>query len=112
VYAIRYTWNGNAQEFSDPNDFVSVLVFDSYPQNANPSWQDIAPILTQYARLYPYMYSQVKLDEYAIVSSNASAMISVLSISEHDPRYMPVTRDLSRDKKNLLLKWLKSLTDS
>lgn len=111
VYAVRYTWNGNAQEFSDPNDFVSVLVFDSYPQNANPSWQDIAPILTQYARLYPYMYSQVKLDEYAIVSSDAAAMIGVLSLSEHDPRYMPVTRDLSRDKKDLLLTWLKNLAN-
>jgi hypothetical protein len=89
-----------------------VLVFDSYPQKADPSWQDIAQILTQYARLYPYMYSQVKLDEYAIVSSNAAAMISVLSMSEHDPRYMPVTRDLSRDKKELLLAWLKSLSDN
>ena len=37
---------------------------------------------------------------------NIQAFEAVLTYPITDPRYMPVTRDMSRDKRNVLLAWL------
>lgn len=110
VYGVRYIWG--AQEppdyNHDPTSFVSVLVHDSYTYEDPPTWTtNVEPILGQYAKLYPYMTDKiVNLGNYQDVVSQKEAIRRVLSIPKDDPGYMQVTRDMSRDKLQMILKWL------
>jgi hypothetical protein len=110
VYGVLYTWGANEPPdyWHDPTSFVSVLVFNSTAIPANPTWKDVQPILAQYAKLYPYMTNPVGIDlgDYDTVYQNRQAIQQVLSLPKTNPGYMQVTRDMSRDKLVLLLKWL------
>ncbi len=106
VYGIGYSWSqDNLRDFpSDSNNFVSVLVFDSF--NKEPTWENLQPFLMQYAVLYPYMDSIFVLSDPEVYSQNIAAFKKVLSLPITDPGYMPVTRDMSSDKRKALLAWL------
>ena len=54
------------------------------------------PILSQYARLYPFMKQFVDLGNYRSVVDNQSQIVHVMGLDPENPNYMPVTRDLSR----------------
>ncbi len=108
VYGIGYSWSqDNLRDFpTDPNTFLSVLVFDTYQQA--PIWENIQPFMMQYATLYPFMDSIFMLSDPTVYQQNMAAFKTVLTYPVTDPRYMPVTRDMSRDKRELLLKWLEA----
>jgi hypothetical protein len=92
---------------------LSVLVFNSRPScHAPPTWDDVGPILARYARLYPFMndYESVDLGDREAVRINAEQIKESLLYDVNDARYMPVTRDLSRDDRLLILAYLASLT--
>ncbi|HEX8847261.1 MAG TPA: hypothetical protein VF791_21635 [Pyrinomonadaceae bacterium] len=106
VYGVGYSWPEDADPNfpTDPWNFVSVLVFDSYEES--PTWKNIQPIMQQYAALYPFMDTIFQLDDPTVIQQNIAAFQQVLNIPVSDPRYMPVTRDMSRDKRQLILEWL------
>lgn len=106
VYAVGYNWAADDDPAfpRDPWNFISVLVHDSYEKA--PTWANIQPILQQYAKLYPFMDSIFQLDDPVVIQQNIAAFRMVLNIPVSDPRYMPVTRDMSRDKRQLILEWL------
>lgn len=106
VYGVGYSWaEDNQPDFpSDPNTFLSVLIFDTYAKTA--TWENIQPFMMQYATLYPFMDTIFMLSDPAVYQQNIAAFKSVLSYPITDPRYMPVTRDMSRDKREVLLAWL------
>jgi hypothetical protein len=106
VYGVGYSWSqDNLRDFpSDPNTFLSVLVFDMYKKE--PTWKNIQPFMKQYAVLYPFMDSIFMLSDPVVYRQNINAFKTVLTYPVSDPRYMPVTRDMSNDKRELLLKWL------
>ncbi len=111
VYAVRPVLQlpGGATPTVNYWDFVSILIFSGYQIPPQPTWwKDAQPILQQFANLYPVMKQQgiIDLGDYASVASMAPAVISVLSLPETDPGFMPVTRDLSRAKTQMLLQWL------
>ena len=108
VYGLRYIWGeSEGEDYTwDPTSFISVLVFNGYPQIDEPGWGDIEPIFAQYAKLYPYMRSILDLSDYKTVKENLKSIKHVLSLPKSDPGYMQVTRDLSRDKLNLILRWI------
>ena len=54
------------------------------------------------------MASIVDLSNYATVKASASALQSVLSLSFDDPSYMPVTREMSDDQRQLILTWIQN----
>ncbi|HEX8116548.1 MAG TPA: hypothetical protein VF521_04695, partial [Pyrinomonadaceae bacterium] len=60
----------------------------------------------QYAELYPFMDSILQLDDPAVIQQHLASFQQVLNIPISDPRHMPVTRDMSRDKRQLILDWL------
>src|SRR5205085_2407495 len=67
------------------------------------------PILAQYANLYPVMSRRLlDLTDYAAVVANARILRLSFSLPVSDPNSMPVTRDLSANKRATLLKWLDS----
>lgn len=91
---------------------IFIRVFDSFPVVASPTFAHVRPILDPYHKLYPIM-RMIDLSSHAAiagyrsaVSSDPDRMALMIGLSEDDPRYMPVTRDLSRDKRQVLLNWL------
>jgi hypothetical protein len=110
VYGIRYRLpqaaNG-AGAYSNPSDFISVLVWSSFTIPAAPNWwTDVHPILQQYANLYPFMGNFLNLGDYDDVVANSARLRAVFTLPEGNPHYMPVTRDLSPAKRQGLLSWL------
>jgi hypothetical protein len=109
VYGVGYSWSKEADAHypPDPNNFLSVLVFNSVPPDATPTWLDVEPIFAQYAKLYPFMTGRINLASYTEVVNNLDAIKGVLSLPQTDPRYMQVTRDMSPDKVSMILQWIK-----
>ncbi len=114
VYGIVY--NLSDQDFANCNqsNFISLLVFDSVKEATikNPTWADIQPIMQQYANLYPLMSKGVfNLADQQVVNNNAEILKFVFSKEKTDPNYMPATRDLSRDKQQMILNYLDTILD-
>ena len=113
LYPFLYSINGKktCNNDTDLNSLALIRIFDSYHPNLTglePTWLDhVYPIFKKYADLYPVMTDNfVDLANYYDVLRHKKAIKETISLPESDPNYMPVTRDLSRDKKNLILKWL------
>jgi len=106
VYGVSFLWDKDSdpQFPRDPNKIISVRVFDSYAKA--PTWENLQPILQQYAKLYPFMVGVMNIADLQTIQSNIAALQMVLNLPVTDPRYMPVTRDMSRDKRQLLIEWL------
>jgi hypothetical protein len=86
---------------------LSVLVFDTGPPVARPTWTaDVGPILGQYAKLYPAMKSRLDLSDYQKVAAAREQLRMVLSLPILDPGHMPVTRDLSKYRREMILTWI------
>ena len=89
------------------NQFLSALVFSAYQVPAEPNWMEhVRPIFQQYADLYPVMRPIVDLANFGSVISRRAILKNVFNTPVTDPNYMPVTRDLSEGKRNMIRKWL------
>jgi hypothetical protein len=111
VYGIRYSVADSDPNrgYANPSDFVSVLVWNDYHAPAEPTWkQDVEPILSEYAQVYPVMKAFVDLADYDSVVANKDALEQVFNLPQDDPHYMPVTRDLSPAKREMILAWLQT----
>jgi hypothetical protein len=96
----------------NPLHALSILLWSGIPEVQEPTWYGhILPILEVYANLYPVMKGMVRLDDYDSVVSNRKLITMAMRLDESHPNFMPVTRDLSRAKKQLILRWLE-LKDS
>ncbi|MGK7923776.1 MAG: ferritin-like protein, partial [Spirulina sp.] len=118
VYGVRYDWQGTdyPKEYAFPSDLLNVLVWNKYEVPAEPTWlDDIQPIFQQYANLYPVMKPIVDLSDYLSVIGRKDMLKRVFNLPPTDPRYMPVTRDLShansvsQGKLGMIRKWLQDL---
>ena len=90
---------------------ITFLIFENIPDNSNPTWwQDVYPIFNQFARLYPFMRSLIDLSDYKTMTSAgiAQKIAGAISLPRADAAYMPVTRDLSVAKTNMILTWIKN----
>lgn len=85
---------------------LSVVLWNPFEAPANPTWTDIGPIMTSYARLYPGMKSIFDISDPTAVSGFASAILGRMKASILDPAFMPVTRDLSPTKTAMVISWL------
>jgi hypothetical protein len=91
----------------NPSAALNALVFSGYKIPDRPTWlDDVQPIFQQYADLYPVMKPIVDLGNYASVMSRRAILQKVFRTPVRNPNYMPVTRDLSTAKKEMILKWL------
>lgn len=90
------------------SDLVTVLLFTHIEIPPRPTWaDDVAPILTRYANLYPVMSSRMlDLASYPAVARNRAILRFALSVDVDDPNHMPVTRDLSPAKRAMIVQWL------
>jgi hypothetical protein len=85
---------------------IMIKVFSALTAPASPTWADVQPIFAEYANLYPSMKAMIDLSNQAMVKAIQARVLATISMDEDHPGYMPVSRDLSRDKKNLIIKWI------
>ncbi|BBH71868.1 hypothetical protein ACTI_85530 [Actinoplanes sp. OR16] len=111
LYKVGFYWGAAAA--GDLRGVIFIRVFDQYKIVASPVYADVSPILEPYSKLYPFMKAWVDLGaRNAIVAyraghpGDADRAKLMLDLGEDDPRYMPVTRDLSSSKRKVLLDWL------
>ncbi|HSH02584.1 MAG TPA: ferritin-like protein [Anaerolineae bacterium] len=107
VYGVRYIVEGNDSLPGSSSDICNFLVWDDFKAPEEPTWvRDIAPIFQQYANLYPIMKPIVDLGNYGSVSERLMILKTVFDLPMSHPNYMPVTRDLSRGKSEMIRQFL------
>lgn len=106
VYFTTYTFSPAVTDYNqDPNDLISVQIYQQTPITGTPTWLNgIGDILRQYGMLYPIM-GRFQLWTYEGVIANREKIQRVFSLDISQPLHMPVTRDLSTIKNNLILNW-------
>lgn len=112
VYYILYQLDalqGNSNYVADPSNTLSILIWDRFQPDGEPSWYtDIQPIMQQYANLYPVMGQILDLGNYYDNLKYQKLLELAFSLPKSDSNYMPVTRDLSGDKQKAILDWFKT----
>jgi hypothetical protein len=123
-YGIDGQVYGRRPAFADPAmtagpgnqwNFVSFLIWSDFPRAQDPplsdpvTWNEIQPILQQYANLYPVMLRFLNLADYDSVVANARLLRLAFSLDPSDPNAMPVTRDLSPAKRAAIMSFLTKL---
>jgi hypothetical protein len=109
VYWITGEWATWGQIFLFAGAPINLLVFSNYPIPAQPTWDShVGPILSSYARMFPYMKGIIDLGDYDTVVQQAAAIGHVLNLPPTDPHHMPIVRDLSGDKLATINRWLAS----
>jgi hypothetical protein len=92
---------------------ASLLVWAPYKDAGmpNPTWAgQVQPIFDEYMRIYPGMKQIMDLTNLSVVQANKDALLEVLSLPFEAPHRMPVTRDLSPQKIEVIKTWLKNQT--
>lgn len=106
VYFTQYTFSPSVTDYNpDPNDLLSAQIYQASPITGTPTWVNgIGEILRQYGMLYPIM-GRFQLWTYEGVVENREKIQRVLSLDISLPLHMPVSRDLSTIKCNLIQGW-------
>lgn len=104
-----------------PQDqMISCKVFSQYAVNENPDWPEIKAMMDPYMKLYPFMKNRLDLSDlhtFTIFANNPpwvaygedNGYVGPLGLSKGaipyymsrditDPRFMPISRDLSANK--------------
>jgi hypothetical protein len=116
AYSPRLDANGRPEyEGSGLNLRVDVVVAhirSEFPIPQRPEWhRDIQPIMAQYAQLYPIMSRHLfDLSNYDVMVEHRNVLLLAIDRDIEDPNYMPVTRDMSNNKRATILKWLQTET--
>jgi hypothetical protein len=114
VYVITYSLDGQLREQRHRFDVVVLHVREAYAAPARPTWvEDVRPVLAQYGNLYPIMSRRlVDLGDYDSVREHAAIIELAFSRPLDDPNHMPVTRELSDARREMLLAWLRDRNGS
>ena len=118
VYLFNYSVTHTATDnftypygvFTDVNE-IAILGYSYYMPAKPYTWKkDIESIFSQYDHLYgKVMRPIVQLSNFRSVTTpqNLNLIQLAMSLDVNHPSYMPVTRDLSPTKRNVILDWLK-----
>ncbi len=127
VYFVQFRVEGAADAGTafDPFLFVSVLLFGITPVPSTVTWTgDVLPILQQYANLYPRphgpdyykpygsgppLHPVVSLTDQDWVAAFAPRILTALGLPIEHPNHMPVTRDLSEGRRDILQRWMQQV---
>ena len=104
VYAVSFTWSEDT--IPDQSAFVSIHAYDAFTPPSPPQWTDVFPIFQQMMVLYPFMQNILDLSDEATVIANHDVIAGFMRLPITHPHFMPVTRDLSGPKTEMLLAWL------
>jgi hypothetical protein len=88
-------------------DAIYISLRDYYQPPAEPTWDDVSGVLSQFGNVYPLMSKFiVDLGSAPAVLSKKDILIYAFTRDIDDPFYMPVTRDLSDAMRRTIVKWL------
>jgi hypothetical protein len=108
VYMIGYEIDGEPQP--NPSNFLSVLVWNNFVPDEPPTWEgSMGDVFVQYGNLYPWMTNfgpELDLADYDQVADAGADILQVLSLAQSHAHYMPVTRDLSKSRRDAMVRWL------
>jgi hypothetical protein len=110
VYYVSLS-DASGNVIGDGQPTLSVLLWKAYQAPASPSWNDVGPIFSAYARLYPGMKARLDISDEATVLGFASGILGHMTLPITDPAYMPVTRDLSPSKIAMIVAWLTKVAE-
>ena len=109
IYYLNYGFASagqNSDYVQSADDLISVQVYSQQPVIGDITWDNfVAGILDQYNKLYPVM-GFMHLNDEQYVKEHAQQIYDALARQFSDGALMPVTRDLSESRLNLLLLWL------
>lgn len=110
VYLLDGPWTnwGRGQLAIPP---AALLVWAPYLRSGNPqpTWEQyVEPIFSQYMKLYPGMKQILELTDQAQVMQNLQPLLTVFFLPFDHPHYMPVTRDLSPQKIDVIKTWIRN----
>jgi hypothetical protein len=89
-------------------DLIWVVIFAKRKIPDEPQWDpDVKPILQQYAYMYPSMRRALDLADQNTMEEHRDLLRLALTRPLTDPDHMPVSRDLSRSERRVLLRWLR-----
>ena len=111
LYLIDFRLPGQGNQARSGFDYIVTHVRDAYTVPDAPTWEtDVAPIFTQYGNLYPIMSKQlVNLSNPHDVKRHAKILRLAFAQPMASANHMPVTRDLSQGKRDMILKFLDRL---
>jgi hypothetical protein len=110
LYLVDFRLPGQGNQARSQFDYIVVHVRDAFAAPSDPSWNDVQPILLQYGNLYPIMsHGIVDMGNPADVKRHARILRLAFSLEIGNPNYMPVTRDLSAGKRDMILRYLDKL---
>ncbi|WP_158892889.1 ferritin-like domain-containing protein [Amycolatopsis anabasis] len=108
--ALEYTWSAQPDgppSFPAPHRQLNILVQSRFTGPDRPTWvTDVQPIFQQYANLYPVMRDVFDLANYHHVVAYRHRIRKSLLAPRESPGHMPVTRDLSPGKRDMIVRWL------
>jgi hypothetical protein len=112
VYLLDYRLPGQGNTDHHPFDMIAVHVRDAVVPAERPTWDDVEPVLGQYANVYPVMRAIVDLGDEKAVKAQRDLLRLAFSLPNTDPNAMPATRDLSEGKRRMIVAWLDGLDES
>jgi hypothetical protein len=101
-------------QFAFCTNLITILAHsdpDEFNYTEPYTWVDhIQPIFEQYYRLYPVMSNILNMSNYSnvVLPHNINLLRFAMSRDFDDPTYMPVIRDLSPLKQQVVLQWFDS----
>ncbi|MET9690265.1 ferritin-like protein [Streptomyces sp. NPDC006514] len=98
---------GSTHRPGEPEGLFHLRVFDAYKPPARPTWvRDVQPIFQQYANLFPVMRDILDLGNYNHVLRHSTYIKRTMLAPLESPNHMPVSRDLSLGKRDMIVSWL------
>lgn len=89
------------------NDKVIIHLRDEFTIPVKPTWREVKPIWVQFGNLYPIMSHHIMdFNVRKEILAQKKILHFAFTRAIDDPLYMPVTRDLSKNKMATLIKWL------
>lgn len=111
VYRVSYVPDVDNQGYT----YLYFRVFDEFEVPESPQWSGkhgVGNIFKQYDYLYPVMRKFLVLSDYhsVIIPWNVHFLNLSMRLDVWNPGHMPVSRDLSRGKRETILKWLNNIS--
>ncbi|MGB3183810.1 MAG: hypothetical protein WBB45_20625 [Cyclobacteriaceae bacterium] len=112
IYLHSYNIEGVSKLSTYFNDKIIVHLRDAYTVPDNPAWNDVRDIWVQFGNLYPIMSHHIAdFNVAGELLKRREILLLAFTRDINDPMYMPVTRDMSAAKMEVLVKWLKNAPD-
>ena len=111
IYLFSYDINGIdvPNRYKYWNDKIIVHLRDAFDIIDNPTWDDVKEIWIQFGNLYPIMSHYIfDFSEPDQILQHKNILLYAFQQPFNSPSYMPVTRDISYNKMQTLIKWLNS----